>query len=286
MSDEFSPKKQLETERGGSGRKGKTAVGSSDGGDSDDFQRWPGGQGDPRQAKRLRTVLCEPNELIRQGLIAMIKLAAEVIGQTDDGSAAVEMVREQQPDLLLLDPINSRQLNGMQICACVSKDVPKTRLLVCTDLYFATKFYHRLMRSGAHGIYMKAAGRPQLMQAITRLVRGENYCDPFVARLVKQTNIESLNFNRMQTDILIRLELSNKEIAEELNLKLSDVDEQVQYILKELQALTRTSAGQKAVRLGLVLLPKRPLVDPKTGLSAEQTTAERHAKEAIDRTTP
>lgn len=286
MSEEYSPKKQLETERGGSGRKGKTAIGSSDGGDADDFQRWPGGQGDPRQRKRLRVVICEPNELIRKGLAAMLRPFEDVVGETDDGSVAVELVRELQPDVLLLSP-DSLVLNGTQVCTAISEAVSKTKVLICTDVYTATKCYHKLMRAGANGIYMKASGKYELRQAIINVVRGDKYCDPYVSRLVNQNIREAItsdklpNLNRLQTDILVRLDLCNREIAEELDLKLRDVEEHLQYIFTELQVLTRMAAAQKAVKLGFVLLPRMPLVDPTTGLSAEQSTAEQHARDAI-----
>jgi Response regulator containing a CheY-like receiver domain and an HTH DNA-binding domain len=89
------------------------------------------------------------------------------------------------------------------------------------------------------------------------------------------------NLTDREIEVLIRLDLRNKEIAEELDMKLRTVEKHIECILAKLKVPTRTAAALKAVQLGYVLLPKMPGRDPVTGVSHEQTVAELQAELAI-----
>jgi DNA-binding CsgD family transcriptional regulator len=89
------------------------------------------------------------------------------------------------------------------------------------------------------------------------------------------------NLTDREIEVLIRLDLRNKEIAEELDMKLRTVEKHIECILAKLKVPTRTAAALKAVQLGYVLLPKMPGRDPVTGVTHEQTVAELQAELAI-----
>ena len=156
--------------------------------------------------------------------------------------------------------------------------------LILTDSYHATKYHNQLIRAGARGFCLKSSGPRTLFEAIEQVTRALPYTDPKITQLVKQTpttNMPNSNLTDREIEVLIRLDLRNKEIAEELDMKLRTVEKHIECILAKLKVPTRTAAALKAVQLGYVLLPKMPGRDPVTGVSHEQTVAELQAELAI-----
>ncbi len=136
----------------------------------------------------------------------------------------------------------------------------------------------------SRGFCLKSSGPRTLFEAIEQVTRGLPYCDPKITQLVKQqpsNNMPNCNLTDREIEVLIRLDLRNKEIAEELEMKLRTVEKHIECILAKLKVPTRTAAALKAVQLGYVLLPKMPGRDPVTGVSHEQTVAELQAELAI-----
>jgi len=235
-------------------------------------------------AFRPRTVVCERHELIRFGLKRVVSEVVDIVGEANDGMVATEIIRRLRPDFVMLD-VDLDILNGVEVCRRVVQELPNSNVLVLTDSYHATKYHNQLMRAGARGFCLKSSGPRTLFEAIEQTTRGLPYCDPKITQLVKQqpttTSQPNSNLTDREVEVLIRLDLRNKEIAEELDMKLRTVEKHIECILAKLKVPTRTAAALKAVQLGYVLLPKMPGRDPVTGLSHEQTVAELQAELAI-----
>ncbi len=237
----------------------------------------------PPSVFRPRTVLCERHELIRFGLKRVVSEVVEIVGEAADGMAATEIIRRMRPDFIIMD-VDLDVLNGVEVCRRVSQELPNSHVLVLTDSYHATKYHNQLIRAGARGFCLKSSGPRTLFEAIEQVTRGLPYCDPKITQLVKQqptTSMPNCNLTDREIEVLIRLDLRNKEIAEELDMKLRTVEKHIECILAKLKVPTRTAAALKAVQLGYVLLPKMPGRDPVTGISHEQTVAELQAELAI-----
>lgn len=232
---------------------------------------------------RPRTVVVERHELIRFGLKRVVSEVVEIVGEASDGMGAIEMIRRLRPDFVILD-VDLDVLNGVEVCRRVYQEVPNANVLILTDSYHATKYHNQLSRAGARGFCLKSSGPRTLFEAIEQVTRSLPYCDPKITQLVKQTPTTSMpncNLTDREIEVLIRLDLRNKEIAEELDMKLRTVEKHIECILAKLKVPTRTAAALKAVQLGYVLLPKMPGRDPVTGVSHEQTVAELQAELAI-----
>ncbi|MBX3074170.1 response regulator transcription factor [Candidatus Obscuribacterales bacterium] len=237
----------------------------------------------PPSVFRPRTVLCERHELIRFGLRRVVSEVVEIVGEASDGMAATELIRRMRPDFIIMD-VDLDVLNGVEVCRRVAQELPNSHVLVLTDSYHATKYHNQLIRAGSRGFCLKSSGPRTLFEAIEQVTRGLPYCDPKITQLVKQqptTSMPNSNLTDREIEVLIRLDLRNKEIAEELDMKLRTVEKHIECILAKLKVPTRTAAALKAVQLGYVLLPKMPGRDPVTGISHEQTVAELQAELAI-----
>lgn len=236
-----------------------------------------------RSVFRPRTVICERHELIRFGLKRVVSEVVDVVGEAADGMVATELIRRLRPDFVILD-VDLDILNGVEVCRRVSQELPNSNILVLTDSYHATKYHNQLLRAGSRGFCLKSSGPRTLFEAIEQTTRGLPYCDPKITQLVKQspsTSLPNTNLTDREIEVLIRLDLRNKEIAEELDMKLRTVEKHIECILAKMKVPTRTAAALKAVQLGYTLLPKMPGRDPVTGVSHEQTVAELQAELAI-----
>jgi DNA-binding NarL/FixJ family response regulator len=236
-----------------------------------------------QSAFRPRTVICERHELIRFGLKRVISEVLDMVGEASDGMAGYEIVKRLRPDFIILD-VDLDVLNGVEVSRRISQELPQSNILVLTDSYHATKYHNQLLRAGVRGFCLKSSGPRTLFESIEQVTRGLPYCDPKITQLVKQSPVISTpntNLTDREIEVLIRLDLRNKEIAEELNMKLRTVEKHIECILAKLKVSTRTGAALKAVQLGYVLLPKMPTRDPVTGVTHEQTLAELQAELAI-----
>jgi DNA-binding NarL/FixJ family response regulator len=281
-----SQKKQLQIQRGGSGRKGKTAIGAGEGGNFDNFKRRPGGgAGSSGAITRLRALVCERNEIIQQGMAAMIHSVADVVGCTGDGIAALELIRKTVPNLVITD-VNLERMNGLALIRRACMEVPAARIVVATDMYHATKHFHQLYRNGAMGYCLKSSGSVVLLEAIELADSHLPYCEPQILQFIKQdpgSSSLSIGLTDQEIEVLIRLDMRNKEISDELDLKLRKVESCIESLLAKLAVPTRYQAALKAVQLGFVMLPKMPGRDQITGITYEHSEAERHALDAIER---
>jgi two-component system nitrate/nitrite response regulator NarP len=234
---------------------------------------------------RPRTVICERHELIRFGLKRVVAEVLEIVGEASDGMAAIEVIRRQGANVnfVILD-VDLDVLNGVEVARRIYQEFSHINMLCLTDSYHATKYHNQLMRAGVKGFCLKSSGPRTLFEAIDQVTRGLPYCDQKITQLVKQapsSQMPNTNLTDREIEVLIRLDLRNKEIAEELDMKLRTVEKHIECILAKLKVPTRTAAALKAVQLGYVLLPKMPGRDPVTGVTYEQTVAELQAELSI-----
>lgn len=278
-----TPKKQLELSGSGTGGKKRTAIGAGEGGEGDGPKEFPGSSNYPSFEIIPRVVICEPHELVRAGMTAMLPFC-NVIGSTSEGAQAWELVKRVKPQLVITE-ISVDGINGIDLCKRIREFSPEIAILVSTHSYNATKYFHQTMRSGASGIYLKRSGCSELVKAVVEILNGQKYCDESIERLVHQHPVQMDTLNESLTtreiDVLIRLDLRNKEISEELDIPLKNVEKSIFSILRKLNSQTRTEAALKAVTLGCILLPVIPPRNIITGTTEEEDLALEHAENAL-----
>jgi DNA-binding NarL/FixJ family response regulator len=282
MTEDFSPKKQLETQKGGSGRKGKTAIGSGDDGDAD-YQSWSARESDPVAWRRPLTVVCDSNLLIRFGLGLMLEPVAQVVGDAACGRSAVELVRRVRPHLVILD-VNLAVLNGVQVCTKILQDLPESKLVVFSDSFFISRYHTQLVRCGASAFCLKSSEPQVLVEAIQHVFLNQPYCDPRMAQLLcHDPTILMLDeeLSEQEIEVLVRLDLRNDQIADELQMPVFAVEDNIENVLNKLKVGTRANAVLKAEQLGLKITP--PNQEQRSSIADELAVAEKHAKEAIER---
>jgi len=218
----------------------------------------------------IRVLIVDDQEIIRQGLAIILRgqTDMQVLALAEDGERAVELAREHQPDIALMD-IKMPKLNGIQATQKIAQVSKATQVIILTtfdtdELIFAG------IRAGARGYLLKDAPSETLLDAIRRVHAGESMLNPTVARKLLEefarvaksakpvTTTEPLieELTERETEILrwMMEGLANKEIGAKLGLAEGTVKNHVSAILAKLHANDRTHAVVNALRQGLVEL--------------------------------
>lgn len=215
--------------------------------------------------KVIRAVIVDDHGIVRQGLRALLtRPGIEVVGEADTGKSAVELARDLQPDVMLLD-IRMKEGDGLQALPQVKAVSPCTSVIMLTT-YANPGYLARSIQNGASGYLSKETSPDQIVRAVFAAATGEELIDrTLLASALAQAAdmntptpeptelpIEPLSDREMEVLQLMVHGLSNQSIAETLNISIPTVKTHVQHILQKLHVSDRTQAALLAVRQRLV----------------------------------
>ena len=210
-------------------------------------------------AKRITVLVADDHPLYREGVVRALSSSGqvEVIGEAEDGRAALAQIKEHAPDVALLD-YKLPELDGIAITKAVVRDRVPTRVLIVSALTDSGVVYQAL-ETGAAGFVSKEARREQMVDAVLACARGENVVPPEIAaglvfeiRLRKQDDRPALTQREHEILGLIAAGKSLPEIAKEIYLGLSTVKTHVQHLYEKLDVSDRAAAVASAMRRGLI----------------------------------
>jgi DNA-binding NarL/FixJ family response regulator/tRNA A-37 threonylcarbamoyl transferase component Bud32 len=214
-----------------------------------------------RKPGMIRVALADDHRMLRASLAMFLEEneAIQVVGEADDGRAALEVVREQQPDVLLLD-LNMPGVSGLDILPDLRATWPDIKVLVLTGRDEDT-YIMRALRAGAHGYILKTTGEDELVQAVRdvvagHLVLGHGVAERVAQALMAQTAGRATELSALERTILLGIASgqTNDQIAERLRIVPQLVAEQLILLIEQLGAKSRTEAALIALRRGLIML--------------------------------
>jgi NarL family two-component system response regulator LiaR len=209
---------------------------------------------------KIRLLVVDDQTVVREGLAAILANYSdiEVVGQAEDGSQALKLAQQTQPDVILLDLVMPN-MDGLTAIPKIKEIAPETRILVVTSFAENDRVYQAI-KAGALGYILKDATREQLLQAIRDVAQGRASLQPSIAvKLIQEINHPSellytadpLTRRELETLRLIARGMSNQEIATELVVHERTIAKYVSSILDKLQLANRTQAALYALREGL-----------------------------------
>lgn len=211
----------------------------------------------------IRVLICDDQAIARHGLQMILRTSPEIeiVGEAQDGEAALELIAQSSPDLVLMD-LKMPKLNGVQATKIIRKRFPTVQILVLTT-YDADEWVFDAIRAGAHGYLLKDTPPQQLITAIRNTVEGKAAIDPSVAGKILNTFakqptpaptklVEELSDREIEVLQLMAEGLTNAQIGSRIHLSEGTIRNYISTILGKLDAKDRTQAVVTAIRHGLI----------------------------------
>ncbi|MFD8146739.1 response regulator [Streptomyces sp. NPDC059708] len=217
---------------------------------TDTADRRPGG------AARLRVITADDHTVMRAGLVALLSAepSLEIVGEAEDGAAAVALTARLDPDVALLD-LRMPVLDGVGATAAITAAHPRTRVLILTTYDTDTEI-ERAVEAGATGYLLKDATREQLVDAIHAASRGETVLAPRVAQqlVARMRRPARVALTAREGEVLRAVAdgLSNAEIGTRLFIGEATVKTHLLRIFAKLDVSDRTRAVVVAMENGLL----------------------------------
>jgi DNA-binding NarL/FixJ family response regulator len=217
----------------------------------------------PQRAGLARVVIADDHELARAGLRSMLAgdRGIELVGEATNGHEAVELCRQLQPDLAVLD-VRMPEMDGLAATRSIKQQCPKTSVLIVTT-HEHYDYLLAALKAGAAGYLLKDISRHELLTAVRRVLRGESILNGDLAtralqRLASETPSyagpapERLTPREREVLNLIAEGKTNREIAAQLSLSVGTVKIHVEHIIGKMGVSDRTQAAVRAVECGLL----------------------------------
>ena len=212
----------------------------------------------------VRIFIADDHELVRYALRNLLEGEEdfEVIGEAEDGEAAIQGCLDLRPDVLLLD-LRMPGMGGVDVCRELSDKECDTRVLVLTSFDDDEEVFG-VLAVGASGYILKDTRPESVVQAVRSVADGKSVFDAKIADRViaGPSNAEEevpperelLSDREMEVLRLMAKGMSNKEIGRALWIGETTVKTHVSHILRKLGQNDRMQAVLAAVKAGLVNL--------------------------------
>ena len=207
------------------------------------------------QSGKTRILLVDDHALLRRGLADLISYEKDmtVIGEAGDGEAAFHAAMDLKPDLVVMD-LMMPVVDGVEATRRIKEALPDTRILVLTT-FGTSADVARAVDAGASGAIMKDASTDEQLSAIREVATGSRVIASEIKRYM-DSNPMPPAFTQRQMQILefVTQGLSNKEIANHLDISTDAVKQHLAAVCSKLGASNRSEAVSIALRKHLLKL--------------------------------
>ncbi|RUT78212.1 response regulator [Ancylomarina longa] len=213
-----------------------------------------------------KVIIADDHQIIVDGIKAMLNQIPniEIIGEARDGQEAVNIIFDLRPNLVILD-ISMPKLSGIEVAKRIRKENTKIKILVLTQ-HENREYVMQMLRAGANGYLLKNCKKPELVEAIDTVMRGESYLGNRISKVMinsiidKSTKAEKeetkVHFTKREKEIirLIATDLSNQEIADQLSISLRTVETHRRNVMQKLNVNTVVALVRYAVKHKIITI--------------------------------
>ncbi|MFF4597736.1 response regulator [Amycolatopsis sp. CA-161197] len=216
-----------------------------------------------------RVVIADDQGLVRTGFRMILTAGGiDVVGEAADGLAAVELVRELHPDVVLMD-IRMPAMDGLEAARRVLADDPRCKVLMLTT-FDLDSYVYQALAAGASGFLLKDVTPEHLVAAVRLVDTGDALLAPSITRRLVERfasaaapapaaavplphrDLSALTPRELEVLALLGRGRSNTELAAELTLSEATIKTHVARIFAKLSLRDRAQAVVLAYETGLV----------------------------------
>ena len=237
---------------------------------------------------RRKVFVVDDHPIVRQGLARMINSEPDLVvsGQGEDAYGSLRAIRENRPDLVLMD-VSLKDSDGIELMKELKAQDPNLPVLILS-MHDESLYAERVLRGGAKGYIMKQEAPQTLLGAIRKVLDGEVYLSQKMgARLIRRMVGSKKSDGTLPMDRLTDREgevfgmigagLSAKEIAEKLFLSVKTVEAHRQHIKEKLNH----KSSAELLRFAIGNAPGSP--QPPLGPTTDRVRPPAHSSEESER---
>jgi DNA-binding NarL/FixJ family response regulator len=216
--------------------------------------------------KSYRVLVADDHAVVRSGLKQLLETqpGVEVCCEATTGVEAIEHVRKGKPDMVLLD-LTMPEMNGIDAARQIREISPNTDILVLS-MHYTEEIAREVLRSGARGYMLKSDANAELVTAVNRVRRGEQYLTGLLAATMAE-NFAQTKANGSEDSAIAGTPLtpreaeiiqllaqgkSNKEAAAVLGVSTRTVESHRNHIMHKMEFESFSDMVRFAIRKSLV----------------------------------
>jgi DNA-binding NarL/FixJ family response regulator len=210
---------------------------------------------------KKKVLLVDDHPIVRHGLSILINEESDLVvcGETDDAAQALEAVKKNKPDIVLVD-LSLKETSGLDLIKDLKIRHPETPVLVLS-MHDETLYAERALRAGARGYLMKQQAVANIAVAIRRVLTGEvHISEKIVNRMLNKVTegasesnlslVDSLSDRELEVFQLLGQGYGTREIANRLHLSVKTIESYREHLKQKLELSSASELVRFAIEWG------------------------------------
>jgi DNA-binding NarL/FixJ family response regulator len=212
----------------------------------------------------IQIVMADDHEIFRDGFKLMLtKLPyIKLLGEAENGKELVELVEKTNPDIVITD-IKMPIMDGVEATLKIAQTFPNIGI-IGLSMFDENDLIVDMLEAGAKGFLLKNTGKEKIAEAILTVHAGEPYYCPTTSKRLTEMIAKSrfnpynqkpkVTFTAREIELieLISVEMTNKEIAEKLNLSIRTIEGQRLRLFEKMNVKNTVGFLIYAIKYGLI----------------------------------
>ena len=211
-------------------------------------------------SQTIRVMLVDDHNVVRSGLATFLRAYddLELVGEAKNGLEAINLCREKQPDVILMD-LMMPEMDGIAATKAILADHPEIKIIAMTS-FEEEQLVQGVLAAGAISYLIKNVTSDELASAIRAAFLGRSTLSPEAARVLVQATrptkqpLFDLTEREQEVFKLVVQGNSNQQIADSLVISITTVKAHISSILSKLGVSSRAEAIAYAIKHKLVSL--------------------------------
>ncbi len=214
----------------------------------------------------IRIILVDDHQIVRDGIKALLSEMTNIriIGEAKNAEEFFKLLKIITPDVVLLD-ISLPTISGIEVSKILSSDYPQIKKIMLS-MYTSEDFIFNSIKSGINGYLSKNTTSDELLQAITKVHKGEEYFSKSILDTILKSYLKSARYDNNNSDdklskltkreneiLLYVVEgSSNPNIAKKLNISIRTVETHKTSILRKLNLHSTVELVKFAIKNNII----------------------------------